>query len=54
MNVSQRKGGKQLSEIVKELPELYDNAAKAYKEEDEVNNAWRSAAEKFDFAEDGN
>ena len=44
----------QLSEIVKELPELYNNAAKAYKEEDEANNAWRSAAETFDFAEDGN
>ena len=44
----------QLSEIVKELPELYANAAKAYKEKDELNNAWRSAAETFIFPEDGN
>ena len=44
----------QLSEIVKELPELYGNAIKAYKEKDELNNAWRSVTEKFDFVENGN
>ena len=44
----------QLSEKVKEFPVLYDKAAKGYREKDAVNNAWRSAAETLDFAEDGN
>ena len=45
----------QLSEKVKEFPGLlYDKAAKGYREKDAVNNAWRSAAETLDFAEDGN
>ena len=39
----------QLSEKVKEFPVLYDKAAKAYKEEEAVNNAWRSAEETLDF-----
>ena len=44
----------QLSEKVKELPVFYGKAAKGYKEQDTVNNAWRSVAEALDFAEDGN
>ena len=44
----------QLSEKVKEYPVLYDKAAKGYKENDAVNNAWRSVPETLDFAEDGN
>ena len=39
----------QLSEKVKEFPVLYDKAAKEYKDEEAVNNAWRSAEETLDF-----
>ena len=53
MNVYEHKGGR-TTFWDKELPELYDNAIKAYKEKDKLNNAWRSVAEKFDFDEDGN
>ena len=44
----------QLSEKVKELPVLYDKAAKRYKEKDAVNNTRRSVAETLDFGKDGN
>ena len=41
--MSQHKGGRQLSETVKEFPGLYDKVAKGYKEKDAGKAAIRGA-----------
>ena len=41
--MSQHKGGRQLSETVKEFPGLYDKVAKGYKEKDAGKAATRGA-----------